>query len=467
MPRKVLLISTNRCANPDPVFPLGLSFINAALRRAGYITQWLDCLSSGPAELDQALASFQPDFVGLSLRNIDDVLIRKQETYYGDLATLSRTVREHSRARVLLGGSGFSLFPERLLELAEADFGICGEAEDSVVRLVAAADCPADLGTVPGLVYRDAGRVRINPPARGPLATLPEPPYRSAPLVEYYLRTSGMLNVQTQRGCACACCYCTYPVIEGPRQRRRTPEAIADEMAELQQLGAKYAFIVDSVFNSSAAHVGETCEAIAQRDLKLRWSCFLRPQGLTPDLVRLMVRAGLSHAEFGSDSFCDAVLSSYGKGLDFADIRQSSDLMREAGVDYCHFLICGGPGETRDTLEETFVNSRLLKGSVIMAVVGMRIYPGTRLFARAEREGRVNSETDLLTPCYYVADGLTTETVFERLTDFARQAPNWIVGDPSPAYARLVERLRQRGTVGPLWSYLSLIQRLWPQPAAA
>jgi len=98
-----------------------------------------------------------------------------------------------------------------------------------------------------------------------------------------------------------------------------------------------------------------------------------------------------------------------------------------------------------------------------MAVVGMRIYPGTSLFERALAEGRVTRETNLLKPAYYLAKGLTQEAVFDRLQEFSRLCPNWIPGDPAPAYARLVERLRQRGIVGPLWGYFSMIQRLWPQ----
>ena len=154
---------------------------------------------------------------------------------------------------------------------------------------------------------------------------------------------------------------------------------MADEFEALERQGAKYAFIVDSVFNSSPTHVAETCEAICRRKLTIRWGCFLRPQGLTPELVQLMARAGLAHIEFGSDSFCDAVLHEYGKDFTFDDIQQSSEAARAAGVDCCHFLICGGPGETLETLRLGFENSLRLRGAVIMAVAGMRIYPGTRL----------------------------------------------------------------------------------------
>ena len=44
MASRILLISINRCVSPDPVVPLGLAHINAALRRAGHETRWLDRL---------------------------------------------------------------------------------------------------------------------------------------------------------------------------------------------------------------------------------------------------------------------------------------------------------------------------------------------------------------------------------------------------------------------------------------
>jgi hypothetical protein len=78
-------------------------------------------------------------------------------------------------------------------------------------------------------------------------------------------------------------------------------------------------------------------------------------------------------------------------------------------------------------------------------------------------EGCIGRNDDLLTPTYYLAPGLSTEVVFAQLREFARLAPNWIVGDPIPAYTSLIERLRKKGAVGPLWSYFSTIQRLWPQ----
>lgn len=459
---KVLLISANRCTIPDPVFPLGLACLNAALRQAGCDTQWADSLASGEG-IEEALSRYQPDFIGVSLRNIDDVLISKQETFFEDVALLVAKIRQKSDRPVVLGGSGFSIFPERLLELAGADLGICGEGEAGFVSLISALQDRRDATGIPGLVYRHNGGIAINAPERCFLEQEVQEIDRPASITAHYLRASGMLNIQTQRGCGLRCCYCTYPVIEGRQHRGRPAETVAAEFAQLQRAGARYVFVVDSVFNSSAAHVTEICEAILRQKVKMSWGCFLRPRGLTPELMKLMARAGLSHIEFGSDSFCDEVLADYHKDLTFEDILYSSELAHRERVDYCHFLICGGPGETRRTLEKGFEQSQRLRGAVIMAVAGMRIYPGTELFERAVAEGRIDRAADLLAPTFYLSPGLTAELIFERLREFASRSSNWIVGDPVPAYTSVIGRLRQRGMVGPLWSYFSIIQRLWPQ----
>ncbi|MGZ5441348.1 MAG: lipid biosynthesis B12-binding/radical SAM protein [Thermoanaerobaculia bacterium] len=459
MASRILLVSTNRCAFPDPVFPLGLAMVDTALRQAGHRTRWLDC-QPGTETLEQVLAEFSPDFVGFSLRNIDDIVFRRQETYFGALLDLCQEVRRRTHAPVILGGSGFSIFPQPLLELSGADFGIAGEGESSMVSLIAALEDHGDPTHVPGLVFRRNGCVVSNPRRAMPRDQPAANPHRPESLVKYYLQASSMLNVQTQRGCPFGCCYCTYPMLEGQWPRRRPPEAIAAELEELQRLGARYVFVVDSVFNSSPAHVNETCEAIIRRGVTMRWGCFLRPQGLDAGQMRVMRRAGLTHIEFGSDSFCDPVLAAYGKKFTFDDIRHASELAAAEHVAYCHFLVCGGPGETLETLQQTFENSRRLPGGVVLALAGMRVYPGTPLFDEARRQGLCSEGEDLMKPHYYFAPGLSGAMVCEELNRFSAAAPEWIVNEPNEQYYALARKLRRRGVAGPLWNHLATLQRM-------
>ena len=458
MGSRVLLISVNQYDFPHPVFPLGLAHVDAALRRAGHQTRVVD-LNLNPPPFREIAAEFKPDLVGLSLRNIDDTLIRNRQTFFGVLTKVCRDVRRATSAPVVLGGSGFSIFPERLLLLSEAEFGIQGEGERPLLALLEALRNGGDVRQIPGLVFRAGDRVVANAREERTAAEEIAIPERSAELTDFYLQHSSLLNIQTQRGCALQCCYCTYPLLEGRKYRRRPPEAVGEELARLQRSGARYVFIVDSVFNTSPTHVRQFCEEVLRRDLHLQWGCFLRPQHLTAELMKLMARAGLRHVEFGSDSFCDPVLAAYGKQLTFDDIFHSSELARREGVAYAHFLICGGPGETRDTLQVSFENSRTLQGAIIMARVGMRVYPGTPLFDRLCREQPGFARTDLLRPYYHLSPALKEAELFAQLRAFTRRSPNWIIDDPPPAYFAMAERLRARGTVGPLWSYLAILQR--------
>jgi len=461
MPSRVLLLNANRCTTPDPVFPLGLAYLTAALRHAGHECFLADRLAQADF-LGSAAQYSRPNVIGISLRNVDDVLIRKRETFYNELSLLITSLRDEHKCPIVLGGSGYSMFPESLLQLTGADFGIAGEGEPAMLALLAALETGNDYQHIPGLVFRAAGKIRANPGRPGGLECGLTDTDWSPAIAEYYVRSSSMLSVQTQRGCAFHCCYCTYPVIEGRHHRRRSAEWVAEEFLQAERLGARYVFVVDSVFNSSPKHVVEICEALLARRVKIPWGCFLRPQALTRDLMRLMARAGLKHIEFGSDSLCDEVLAAYHKEFTFGDIYHSSELARAEQIEHCHYLIAGGPGETEQTLEQGFGNSRKMTSAVFMAIAGMRIYPETQLFARASAEGVVASDADLLSPAYYIAPGLTADTVLARLETFARRSPNWIVGNPDPGYRDFVARLRRRGVAGPLWSYFSLLQHVRP-----
>lgn len=455
---RCLLVSLNTCRDPYAVFPLGLAHLDAALQRAGFATQWLDWQFEADA-LPARLQEWMPNFVGLSLRNIDDVLLQRQETFFHGLGSVCRLIRAHSTAPIILGGSGFSIFPAELLALSGADYGLQGEAEETLPELLARLQAGRSVTGLPGLVYRRGQEVACNPPRHRPdLAGLAQP-VRPAAEARWYLENSSILNVQTQRGCAFHCCYCTYPLIEGSTPRYRPPEEVAEDLAALQGAGARYFFVVDSVFNASPAHAAAVCEALIRRSLQLTWGCFLRPSGLTRELTRLMARAGLRHVEFGTDSFCDAVLDEYGKHFSFAEVLQSSRLVHEAGMDACHFLICGGPGETLATLEEGFQNSLRLPSGVVLPVVGMRIYPRTPLHDRAVREGLLAPEISLLTPRYYVSAALTPEQISARLVEYSRLSRRWITREPPPVFLATMERLRRRGAVGPLWSYYSWLSR--------
>ena len=462
-PARVLLVNLNKYDQPYPVYPVGVAYIDGALRAAGHETGVWDARLTAES-LEACVARFRPDFVGLSLRNIDNVQCHNPKSFIHELVEYCRRVRAATAAPIILGGSGFSVFPREIFELGGIDYGIHGAGEWTIVRLIAAlrgGGGEAQLAAIPGLVYRGVdGGVRAVP-CDAASATFSTAPHHDPELLRAYLAQGSLPGMQTQRGCPLHCCYCTYPLIEGSRSRYLGAEEVVEEMRRLAALGVKYVFIVDSVFNTSTEHVTAVCEALIRAELGMQWECFLRPRGVTRELLRLMQRAGLSHIEYGSDSLSDPVLRSYGKSFAFEDIRQASVYAHELGMRYSHFIIFGGPGETRESVEETLERARTLPGAYYFATLGMRIYPDTPLWRLAVPESRGERSADyLVEPRFYIAPGLTLESLHARLRDYQTGNSNWIVGDPPPAFTATMEKLRRRGVHGPMWEYAELLQRL-------
>lgn len=458
-PPRVLLVNLNTYDQPYPVYPLGLAYIDGALREAGYETHFWDARASGGA-LEEAVARFRPGFIAVSLRNIDNVQSHNPLSFVRNLSDCCAVLRKVTRAPIIVGGSAFSIFPSELLELTGADYGIRGEGETSLVALLAALRENRTPDAIPGVVWRPDGRaVRANE------CTVRQAGFTAEPLhtpgvLSSYVSAGSIIGVQTQRGCPLKCCYCTYPYIEGKRSRYRTGAQVVEEMRRLQALGVEYTFIVDSVFNTNERHLVDVCEALCAANLGMEWECFLSPRALTRDHLALMKRAGMRHVEFGSDSFSDPVLKSYGKAFAWEDIRRTSAYADELGILYGHFLIFGGPGETPDTVEQTLARASELERAYYFATIGMRIFPGTPLWEKSGPPATGETrEAFLATPRFHVEPPLTVESLYARLDGFRSTAPNWVVGDPPSAFAATMKKLRNRGLRGPLWEYIEILQR--------
>ena len=458
---RVLLINLNHYDQPYPVYPLGLAYVAGALRAAGYTTRIWDVHRPAQSMTDCA-TEFRPDFVGLSMRNIDNVQAHNPRSFTQEVLSYVRQLRAVTSAPLILGGCGFSIFPREIFELTGVDYGIQGEGERTLVSLLSALREGRPLDGIAGLLARrDDGSTWFQPRS-GAEETFSSEPYHDPEIVRAYVAEGSLPGVQTQRGCPLKCCYCTYPLIEGTRGRYRTGADVAREMKRLAELGAKQAFLVDSVFNTRTEHVVEVCEALLRENVKLAWECFLRPgAGITPELLQLMQRAGLCHVEFGSDSLSDPVLRRYGKSFDFAEIQRVSELAHKIGLRYSHFIIFGGPGETPDSVEETIARTTLLPDGFFFATIGMRIYPGTSLWRTVAPEQIGETMSDYLEkPRFYIEPPLTMESLYQRLEQVKLRAPNWALGDPPPEFMETLVKLRRRGIRANMWEYVELLQRL-------
>ncbi|MFT3782492.1 MAG: radical SAM protein [Nibricoccus sp.] len=464
---RVLLVNLNRYDQPYPVYPLGLAYVAGALRNHGLDTKTWDARLPDNS-LEECIASYKPDYVGLCLRNIDNVQCHNPKSFIHELLDCCRRVRAVTNATLILGGSGFSVFPKELYALTQVDYGIEGEGEETLPKLINAIRTQSPFNGISGLHFRDTSGQAQHIPRNPSDAVFTSEPFHDPAILKRYIAEGSLPGVQTQRGCPLKCCYCTYPLIEGKRSRYRTGAEVVAEMRRLAELGVKYTFIVDSVFNTRPDHVRDVCNSLIQAKLGIEWECFLRPSRLiTREVLEMMRDAGLRHVEFGSDSFSDPVLKRYGKSFVYKEIEDCSHLAHELKLNYSHFLIVGGPGETPETLEETIARTKLLPGSYYFATIGMRVYPGTPLWRELNPEKNGEAPGDyLVEPRFYLAPGFDVKTVYDRLNAVRLQSHNWIIGDPPPDYLVTIDKLRRRGVQGPMWEYVELLQRFEAMQAA-
>lgn len=455
--KKVLLVSANQEKNPYPVAPLGLLYIAHALRNNGQKVSILDlCFSSDVSRgIADSIQSFKPDFVGVSIRNIDNLSFPKSISYLPEIKNVIRHVKSSTSAQIILGGSAFSLFPEGLLKLTGCSMGIVGEGEDSFVKLVNSVNLEDEfLEKIPNLAW-----VKKNTFHQNRVSCLEGQDYvlkRDLINNSLYSEFAGMGNVQTKRGCSFKCTYCTYPLLEGDTYRLRRPEIVAQEMKALKtKYQIKHIFFVDSVFNYPVDHAEAICEEILSKKINITWSCFAWPHRTSARLLELMKRAGCTHIEFGSDSFCEKILHMLHKPFSVSDIMTVSKRCKKVGIKFCHYVIFGSPGENRQTLEEAFKNLQKIKSTAIIAMVGIRIYPNTELHKISIEEGIITPKDDLLKPRFYVSPKIPRRALLNRVADFSRSQPNYVApGLGIRSSGELGETLRKLYPNGPLWGYL-------------
>jgi hypothetical protein len=452
---RILLISSNRLRFPYPVYPLGLDYVAGALAAARHETRILDLCPLDDAAVKPAVVAavrdFAPEAIGISIRNIDNTDTTNLREFVGDVRDLVATLRAETRAPVVLGGAGFTLYPAQVLAATGADYGVAGEGERSIALFDALAT-GGDPRQVPGVVGPGFSGPPAAPLRPEELGRRPVPPPN--PSLGWYLSACGIMSLQTRRGCPYRCVYCTYPGIEGRDNRRRLADAVAAEAVALQAAGARYLFLADSVFNADPRHSLDVAAAFRRAGLSIPWGAYFAPRPPTPGFYEAMAEAGCTHAEFGTESLSEAMLRRIRKPFRASDVQVAHRAARAAGLHVAHFLILGGPQEDAQTLDETFAAAEALPDAALFFFCGMRIFRGTELARIAVDAGQVAADDDLLRAVFYEPPGLPVAELERRLRARGAGRRNWIIGDGEERTHKATARLYARGHTGPLWEHL-------------
>ena len=343
-----------------PYFPLGLLYLAATVREAGYDVTIFDAMfASNDDDFVSALEREQPDVVGFGvLTTIRDAALR--------LAALAKT----QGATVIMGGADPTARPDLYLEHRSdgtfpIDLVVVGEGEKTILEilphLLKGEEPAAALTDVPGVAYRDEVDRVVQTPRRPLIEDVDRLPVPARDLLDverYRQAWQGAhdyfsLSMIATRGCPYGCSWCQKSVF-GRSFRPRSPQSVADEMARIkQEHHPDQIRIVDDVMGIDRDWVHAWHDAMLERDAVIPFECLSRVDLMDEEMARLLKDVGCRRIHFGAESGSQSVLDAMNKGILVAQIVEAADVCRKLDIDTYFYMMVGYPGESWSDLKRS------------------------------------------------------------------------------------------------------------------
>ncbi len=460
----IALINTNRIR--PPIAPIGLEYVAETLIAAGKSVDILDlCWEEDvDAAIENFFAAQNIDLVGLTLRNTDDCAFTSRQSFTGDFANIVSKIKALARAKVVIGGVGFSTQPEAVLSDCKADAGIRGDGEFVFLEFARRIETGKDWRDLPNLIFIDNGQLFQTPAKVYPVDELP---VMKRALVDNrrYFAEGGQAGFESKRGCTGQCIYCADPVAKGRQIRLRPPQHVASEIQSLLNQGIDHFHTCDSEFNLPASHAEDVCREIIKRKLgdKVKWYAYCTPAGFSKDLAKCIHEAGCVGINFGVDSGDPRMLKLLKRDFSPHDILNTARFCREFGIAVMFDLLLGAPGETRESITSTIELMKQTNPNRVGVSMGVRIYPGTEMDAWVKTgvlSQGLHGGSNPMDPLFFL-EPTVASFVFELLSNLTAGDPRFLFFNPDNpdqnynynANDLLVEAIR-KGARGAYWDIL-------------
>jgi radical SAM superfamily enzyme YgiQ (UPF0313 family) len=378
-----------RAIRPAKVRPLRLTIIHPCIgRRPGqrYIRTWQ--MEPLPAA---TIAGLTP--AGVQIRFYDDrmeaipideptdLVAISVETYTAKRAYQIASEYRRRGTPVVMGGFHASLCPDEVAEFADAV--VVGEAEKTWPEVID----DARFGTLKRF-YRAEGR-----PNLGGLK-----PDRSIFHDKRYLPIG---LIEAGRGCHFKCEFCAVTKVFGATQTRRPVHEILGEIRRVQRdFGRKLFFFVDDNITSNLDEAKEFLRALIP--LNIRWVSQSSINAAHDDeFLSLMRRSGCMGVLIGFESVEEKNLAAMNKRFNTmaGGFERALANLRRHHIRVYGTFIFGYDSDTPQTFDRT-VDFAIEHGLYIAAFNHLTPFPGTPLYDRLQRQGRLRFERWWLDDAY-------------------------------------------------------------------
>jgi radical SAM superfamily enzyme YgiQ (UPF0313 family) len=463
----ILIISTNRNAYPVPVLPSGACMVAEAAERAGHAVRLLDLmfLNDPVRAVQAAVSGTRYDVIGISVRNIDNIVMGQSRFFITELITFIEAIRESTDAPIVLGGAALMIMPEEILRTTRSSCAVIGNGESVFLRLIKKLGNNEAWEDLPGVASLVNGVYRANTVAPGPFCSCSGPDYRRWLDMRAYGSCLSTIPLQTKQGCPFQCVYCTYRKIEGSAYRLSDPASVANTALLLASSGLHDIEFVDNVFNAPYDHALAVCESLIQAKARARFQTVeMSPTSFDHQLLSTMERAGFVGIGLTVESASDTVLAGLKKGFFAHDVYAAAEVVNKHPVPCLWIFLFGGPGETRETVRETlrFAETFIRRQDAAFFNVGIRMYPGTGLEAVARAQGVLSvPAADMLEPLFYISPEVEADWIIGQVKRSMQNHMNF--SDKDSFSFRYLPQITKAGhwlgLTPPLWRYTRFIRR--------
>jgi anaerobic magnesium-protoporphyrin IX monomethyl ester cyclase len=326
----------------------------------------------------EEIQQHSPDVIGISMAS----------RQWLRAAELVPPLREVVDIPVVAGGLHASFASDTVLDTPGFDYVCIGEGEQAMLELIEAIEAnnyPPD--GIPNIRIKGGDA----PPLRAPFEPIDALPFMARDMLgEKY----GVRNVVTQRGCPYTCTYCAArqfsDLYEGSYAnygRRRSPENVLREIAELRELGElNYIIFLDDTFTINHAWIKTFCKLYAEQGGP-PFSLHARSETVSATLIEHLAEAGCRHIVYGVESGSQRVRRDIlQRNISNERLCESFRLTQAAGILATANYMLGIPGETSADIEETLALHDELKPDDFGYFV-FYPYPGTSLFKLCTERG--------------------------------------------------------------------------------
>jgi len=386
----------------DFCMPLGIAYVNGAMRAAGYDVEGFNMMFADKEPYQQLQDIIKE-------KKIDVLLCGGLSSEYQVLKLVYETAKKANPNIVLIGGGGgFTSEPILFSRMTGVDYAVIGEGELTNCELCEVIEGRKDVSEVKGLVYRTADGEYVATESRQPVEdvdSLPFPSYEGLNMeaylnrqeVEgwynyygYYHDNPRLMPMMLSRSCPYQCSFCFHPM--GNIYRGRSLDNFFEELDMwIEKYDINGIALVDECFSIDQDKVLEFCKRI--KPYKLSWACQMRAETYTDTMIGEMKDAGCIGACFGIESMSDIVLENMQKHLKRETIEKALQTAYKYQVGCSGNLIFGAETETFATMKDSLRwCQRHMTQYGIQPITNfgyIQTYPGSRYFHNAYKNGRI------------------------------------------------------------------------------